>query len=162
MFSMFGGGGGSRSQGSKIKKNKAVKKELRISLENAYKGDCIKIAHSCTRNCEVCDGKGGSSVSVCSLCKGKGVIEKMVMLGPGMYQHVRSHCGECRGEGKTVSEKDKCKKCKGQKVMEVKKTLEVPIEVLCIFIVVCFIHLYDRKEYPTNIPSKCIARETKW
>lgn len=126
---MFGGGGSSRSgQQSKLRKNKAVKKELRITLENAYKGDCIKVSHSCMRNCEVCDGKGGSTVNVCSLCKGKGVIEKMVMLGPGMYQQIRSHCGECRGEGKTVSEKDKCKKCRGQKLIEVKKTLDVPIE----------------------------------
>lgn len=127
---MFGGGGASRGGGasSKVKKNKASKKDIKISLENAYKGDCLKIPQTCLRNCETCDGKGGSNVQTCGLCKGKGVVEKMVQLGPGMYQHVRSHCGECRGEGKSVSEKDKCKKCRGQKVIEVKKTLEIPVE----------------------------------
>ena len=104
-----------------------MKKDIKMNLENAYNGDCLKIPHACLRNCEVCDGKGGSSVQTCPLCKGKGIIEKMVQLGPGMYQHVRSHCGECRGEGKSVSEKDKCKKCKGQKVFELKKMLEIPI-----------------------------------
>lgn len=129
IFNMFGGGGGGPQRGqSKMKKNKAVKKEIKITLENAFKGDCMKIPHTCLRTCETCDGKGGSSVQTCGLCKGKGLIEKMVQLGPGMYQHVRSHCGECRGEGKSVSEKDKCKKCKGAKVLEVKKVLEVPIE----------------------------------
>jgi DnaJ family protein A protein 2 len=54
--------------------------------------------------------------------------EKMVMLGPGMYQHVAQPCKECSGEGKTVSEKDKCKTCKGQKVIEQKKTLEIALE----------------------------------
>jgi DnaJ family protein A protein 2 len=45
----------------------------------------IKIPHSRKILCEKCDGKGGSNVVTCGPCKGRGVIEKMVMLGPGMY-----------------------------------------------------------------------------
>lgn len=125
---MFGGGGAREKASQKNRKNKATKKEIKITLENAYKGDLLKLPHTCERNCETCGGKGGSSIQVCSLCKGKGIIEKMVQLGPGMYQHVRNHCGECRGEGKTIAEKDKCKKCKGTKLVEVKKVIDVAIE----------------------------------
>ncbi len=105
---MFGGGGGGRGGNAqaRTKKMKAVKKDIKITLENAYKGDYMKIPHTCDRVCKDCDGKGGSSVQTCPLCKGKGIIEKLVQLGPGMYQQVRSHCGECRGEGKSISEKD--------------------------------------------------------
>ena len=125
---MFGGGGGHRQSGNKVRKNKAVKKELRITLENSYNGDMIKLAHTCTRNCSVCDGKGGKNEKICSSCKGKGVVEKLVQLGPGMYQQVRAHCSECGGEGKSMNEKDKCKKCKGERIVHVNKTLDVPIE----------------------------------
>lgn len=127
---MFGGGpGGPRHPGSnKVRKNKAVKKELRISLENAYKGDLIKIPHTCTRVCTGCEGKGGKNEKICPSCKGKGVIEKLLQLGPGMYQQVRQNCAECKGEGKSMNEKDKCKKCKGEKITNVNKNLEIAIE----------------------------------
>lgn len=127
---MFGGMGGHRGGGAsnKVRKNKAIKKEFHITLENAYKGELIKLPHSCTRVCSVCEGKGGKNERICPGCKGKGVIEKMVQLMPGMYQQVRSHCGECGGEGKSINEKDKCKKCKGEKIVHVNKNLEVPVE----------------------------------
>jgi len=43
--------------------------------------------HTRKRICEPCDGKGGAGVKKCGTCKGKKIIEKMVMLGPGMYTH---------------------------------------------------------------------------
>jgi len=129
ILNMFGGGGGGHRGSSKqARKNKAVKKELRVTLENAYNGDLIKLAHACTRVCSGCDGKGGKNERICPGCKGKGVVEKLLQLGPGMFQQLRTHCSECGGEGKSVNEKDKCKKCKGEKIVQTNKTLEVPIE----------------------------------
>lgn len=128
---MFGGGafgGKSHGQSNKVRKNKAVKKELPITLELAYKGELLKLPHTCMRICSQCQGKGGKSEKICSGCKGQGIIEKLIQLGPGMYQSVRSHCGECRGEGRSISEKDRCKKCKGEKIVQVNVTLDVPIE----------------------------------
>jgi len=52
----------------------------------------------------------------------------MVQLGPGMYSSSRAHCGDCKGEGKTIEEKNKCKTCKGEKISKQKKDLEVTIE----------------------------------
>lgn len=78
--------------------------------------------------CETCNGQGGSNVKACSPCKGRGVVEKMVMLGPGMYQHVQQHCKDCGGEGKRVDPADVCKECKGKKIFDRKKDLEVYVE----------------------------------
>ena len=128
ILNMFGGGGHKGSNKQQVRKNKAVKKELKITLENAYKGDLIKIPHTCTRVCTGCEGKGGKNEKTCPTCKGRGVVEKLLQLGPGMFQQMRSHCSECGGEGKSVSEKDRCKKCKGEKISQVSKVLEVPIE----------------------------------
>lgn len=50
------------------------------------------------------------------------------MLGPGMYQQVRQQCPDCRGEGKTINAADVCKQCKGKKIFEQQKTLDVYIE----------------------------------
>ncbi len=47
----------------------------------------ISFDHKRKRTCEECDGKGGKNVKNCPVCKGKRLIEKMVMLGPGMYSH---------------------------------------------------------------------------
>lgn len=56
----FGGGrGGSRGPPQKAKA-KAVKKALEVTLEQCYNGELLKIPHERTRNCEACNGKGGS------------------------------------------------------------------------------------------------------
>lgn len=49
-------------------------------------------------------------------------------LGPNMIQQMQHVCSDCRGLGETISEKDKCGQCKGQKVVQDKKLLEVHVE----------------------------------
>ncbi|KAF0726909.1 hypothetical protein Ae201684_014902 [Aphanomyces euteiches] len=52
----------------------------------------------------------------------------MRQIAPGMVQQVQSVCSDCRGQGKTIRESDKCKVCKGNKVTKERKVLEVHIE----------------------------------
>jgi len=126
---LFGGfGGGGRRKDTRPKKAKPILKELKVTLEDVYNGKMIGVPITRKRVCDVCEGKGGENVQTCGACKGKGMVERMVMLGPGMYQHSSQPCKDCRGEGKTVPEKDKCKKCKGVKVIDESKTVEVAIE----------------------------------
>lgn len=73
---MFGGGGRSKSRGPVKAKTKL--KELDVTLEEIFSGKLIKFKHKRQRNCETCDGKGGSNVEKCGKCKGKGIVVKMV------------------------------------------------------------------------------------
>ena len=85
---MFGGGGrGGGGQKRGAQKAKAKLKEMQVTLEDVYKGKMISFEHTRKRICAACDGKGGSEVKKCGTCKGRRIVEKMVMLGPGMYSH---------------------------------------------------------------------------
>lgn len=56
------------------------------------------------------------------------MVTKLVQMGPGMYAQSRGPCEECHGRGDTMSEEDRCKICKGEKIMEDKKEFEVKID----------------------------------
>lgn len=60
-------------------------RELNVKLEDVYEGKMIKLKHTRKRPCEACDGKGGANAKTCPTCKGKRIVQKMTMLGPGMY-----------------------------------------------------------------------------
>ena len=45
-----------------------------------------------------------------------------------MYSQSQAACTDCKGEGEIIKEGDKCKHCKGAKVIQVEKVLEVAIE----------------------------------
>lgn len=49
-------------------------------------------------------------------------------LGPSMIQQMQHPCNECKGTGETINEKDRCPQCKGEKVVQEKKVLEVVVE----------------------------------
>ena len=49
-------------------------------------------------------------------------------IGLGMIQQMQHVCPECRGAGEVISDKDKCPPCKGNKVVQEKKVLEVHVE----------------------------------
>jgi len=124
---LFGGrrgGGGKQGQ----KKVKPTVKEIKVTLEDIYNGKMKNITFQRQRNCEACDGKGGKDAKKCSTCKGQGMVEKVVQLGPGFISSSRSVCHDCRGEGTTYDKANKCKACKGNKVNNEEKTIEVPIE----------------------------------
>jgi DnaJ family protein A protein 2 len=129
---LFGGlfGGGRRGGGGKpqAKKMKPTVKEIRVTLEDLYSGKMKKVTFQRQRTCEPCEGKGGKDAKKCSTCKGQGMVEKVVQLGPGFISSSRSVCHDCRGEGTTFDKSNKCKTCRGNKINTEEKTIEVPIE----------------------------------
>jgi len=72
-------------------------------------------------------GKAGATVR-CPTCNGRGMKVTLRQLGPGMVQQLQSVCPECKGEGETINEKDKCKECLGKKVTQETKVLEVHVD----------------------------------
>ncbi|XP_058104391.1 chaperone protein dnaJ A6-like [Magnolia sinica] len=130
--SFFGGGafGGGSSRGRRQKQGDDVVHSLKVSLEELYNGTSKKL--SLTRNvlCPKCKGKGSKSGAPgrCYGCQGTGMKISTRRIGPGMIQQMQHICSECDGSGEVISEKDKCTQCKGNKVTQEKKVLEVHVE----------------------------------
>lgn len=130
IFSMFfGGGGGGRGRGGP-QKGEDIVHSIKASLEDMYNGKTVRLAISRNKPCPDCDGLGGKAgcEKSCADCNGRGVRIQLRQIGPGMVQQVQSACGACKGAGKSIAEKDKCKSCKGSKVYKDRKVLEVNIE----------------------------------
>lgn len=64
----------------------------------------------------------------CAGCQGSGMKVTIRQLGPSMIQQMQHPCNECKGTGETISDKDRCSACKGEKVVQEKKVLEVIVE----------------------------------
>ncbi|GAB2209532.1 hypothetical protein Droror1_Dr00026750 [Drosera rotundifolia] len=64
----------------------------------------------------------------CSGCQGSGMKVSIRHLGPSMIQQMQLPCNKCKGTGEKISDKDLCAQCKGEKVVQEKKVLEVIVE----------------------------------
>ncbi|CAA3030632.1 dnaJ homolog [Olea europaea subsp. europaea] len=71
--------------------------------------------------------KSGASMK-CRGCQGSGMKVSVRHLGPSMIQQMQHPCNECKGTGETISDRDRCPQCKGEKVVQEKKVLEVHVE----------------------------------
>lgn len=101
-----------------------------MSLDDLYNGKTVRLAIARNKSCVDCEGRGGKAGAErsCSDCNGRGVRVQLRSMGPGMVQQIQSQCAPCKGTGRCIDEKDKCKSCKGQKVVKDRKILEVNIE----------------------------------
>ncbi|VDK29672.1 unnamed protein product, partial [Anisakis simplex] len=104
--------------------------QLPVTLEHLYNGATKKLKVTRHIICPGCDGVGGvkGSVTECSTCKGRGVQVHVVQIVPGLVQQTQSTCSVCRGEGSVIPDKDKCKKCNGQKKIRNEEILKVEID----------------------------------
>ncbi|KAG8740794.1 hypothetical protein FRC10_003903 [Ceratobasidium sp. 414] len=92
-----------------------------VTLEDLYLGKEVKM--NLTRNviCLQCHGSGGkpkATPAKCVTCGGRGVTKVGVS---------RVVCSDCGGEGTKLKEKDRCKKCKGNKTVQERKKIEFTI-----------------------------------
>ncbi|XP_031100557.1 dnaJ protein homolog [Ipomoea triloba] len=132
--SFFGGGnpfgGGSGGRGRRQRRGEDVIHPLKVSLEEMYSGTTKKLSLSRNVICSKCNGKGSKSGSSmkCGGCQGSGMKVTIRQLGPSMIQQMQQPCNECKGTGETISDKDRCPQCKGDKVVPEKKVLEVHVE----------------------------------
>jgi DnaJ-class molecular chaperone len=127
IFDLLQGGGG-RRKADEPKKCQDTSHSIKVSLEEIYHGTTKKLALTRSRNCAECSGQGGSKVEICPDCKGKGMVKKLVQLGPGMYSQSVGPCDECRGQGKSIDPKFRCKLCKGARSNTEKKIIEVVVD----------------------------------
>ncbi|CAG4990590.1 unnamed protein product [Parnassius apollo] len=125
---IFGMGGGSRGRGRA--RGEDTIHPLKVSLEDMYMGKTAKLQLSKNVICGSCKGIGGKPGSVvsCKDCHGQGIKVSYQQIGPNMTRQFQSRCSTCQGKGETISDKDKCPKCKGKKILNEIKILEVHVE----------------------------------
>ncbi|OCH95463.1 DnaJ-domain-containing protein [Obba rivulosa] len=102
-----------------------------VSLEDLYNGKTVKMNMEKEVVCGVCKGsgaKGSAKPKQCVKCEGKGWTIVTTQIAPGRLGTSRAMCTECQGEGEKLREKDRCKKCKGQKTVKEKTRQEIFIE----------------------------------
>ncbi|KAL1498347.1 hypothetical protein ABEB36_009160 [Hypothenemus hampei] len=131
LFGGFGGFGGGGSGARRRQRGEDTIHPLKISLEDLYNGKTAKLQLSKNVICTSCNGQGsknGQAAEKCHSCNGCGIKVNYRPLGPGMVQQVQSSCSECRGSGEVIKEKDRCVTCKGKKVCNETKILEVHVD----------------------------------
>ncbi|KAG7796328.1 hypothetical protein KL929_003519 [Ogataea haglerorum] len=129
IFSQFFGGFGGFGQRGPTgpQRGKDIRHTISCTLEELYKGKTTKLALNKTVLCSTCKGKGGKDVKKCSSCDGTGMKFVTRQMGP-MIQRFQTTCDVCQGEGDIISPKDRCQTCKGKKVSNERKILEVHID----------------------------------
>lgn len=127
IFDIFFGGGRRNAGPRQTPQLKPTVMGVKLNLSDVYHGKMAHVDVDRKVLCEGCNGKGGSEVEKCGGCKGRGVVVKMIQLGPGMYSQSQADCGECKGTGEKIKKENICKSCKGNKLLEKKEKVEVPI-----------------------------------
>lgn len=111
------------------RKGRNEEQQYEVTLEELYKGKTTRFASTKNVVCTTCQGSGGKDKAKpqnCTVCEGTGKVTSIRQVGPMLTQEV-SPCATCKGSGKVYKEKDRCKKCKGNRVVEQKKVLELYI-----------------------------------
>ncbi|MBO4633145.1 MAG: molecular chaperone DnaJ, partial [Lentisphaeria bacterium] len=115
-------GGGRRDPNAPVDGND-LRYDLEIDFEEAVFGADRKIEFSRLAACEDCHGSGceaGASKKTCPRCHGHG----QVSISQGFFS-ISQECPNCHGAG-VIAEKP-CKKCSGQGVRKVKRTVSLHI-----------------------------------
>jgi len=102
-----------------------------VSLEDLYNGKTVKVNMEKEVECGVCKGsgaKGSAKAKKCVTCDGKGWKHVYSQVSTVRIATTRGSCNDCHGTGEILREKDRCKKCKGEKVVQEKTRQEVHIE----------------------------------
>ncbi|GAO45814.1 DnaJ domain-containing protein [Saitoella complicata NRRL Y-17804] len=105
--------------------------EYPVSLEDLYKGKTTRMAASRKVVCQHCSGTGGkkgAKEKKCGGCDGRGLKSAVSRDGMGQLRTMQVECDQCDGEGKKIPEAHACRKCKGKKVVDEKKILEIHVE----------------------------------
>ncbi|KAH9481641.1 DnaJ protein-like protein ANJ1 [Psilocybe cubensis] len=103
-----------------------------VTLEDLYNGKSVKMNMEKEVVCTVCKGsgaRGNAKPKPCSTCDGAGSTHvKTRVCSDSAYGLSRARCTDCGGSGQRLKEKERCKKCKGEKTIHEKTRQEIFIE----------------------------------
>jgi len=108
------------------------KHKINVSLSDLYNGKDFEISINQQVICKPCNGIGASNpnaIKRCSVCNGKGQVNQLRQVGPGMIQQSSHTCSKCKGKGKVIEDpKDICRECKGERATRIDKKIKVNIK----------------------------------
>ncbi len=119
----MGGRGGAGAGRARAQRGSDLRYNLRVSLEEAFKGSQKQINVPTSVSCSACSGsgaEGGAEPVTCPTCSGMGKVRAQ----QGFFTVERT-CPTCGGRGQTI--KDPCKVCHGAGRVEKDRTLSVNI-----------------------------------
>src|SRR5690606_1108215 len=119
----MGGRGGGGGRGQRAARGSDLRYNLRLSLEEAFRGKQATISVPSSAACEVCNGtgaEGGSEPATCPTCAGMGKVRAQ----QGFFTVERT-CPTCSGRGQII--KNPCKSCAGAGRVRKDRTLNVNI-----------------------------------
>ncbi len=119
----MGGAGQARARGQRASRGSDLRYNLRMSLEEAYRGKQASVTVPTSVACDVCNGtgaEGGGEPSTCPTCSGIGKVRAQ----QGFFTVERT-CPTCSGRGQIV--KNPCKSCAGAGRLRKDRTLNVNI-----------------------------------
>ena len=134
-FSQMPGGGpfgsfmGSRTS-SVSRKGPPSKINTTISFSEMFNGCTKKFKVQRNVKCMKCSATGTKANFTkvkCSKCKGAGIINERVQMGPGIISCRRRGCSKCNGEGEIIPDEGKCNACNGLKFTKKTELLEINI-----------------------------------
>lgn len=123
----FGPGGGGRRGG----KGEDTILKYDVTLGDLYNGKSVKMNMEKEVLCSLCKGsgaRGNAKPKPCTTCEGKGWTSSTSRLPTGQIGISKAQCPSCKGAGEKLKEKERCKKCKGDKVVKEKTRQEIFIE----------------------------------
>jgi len=100
--------------------------EIPLSIHDFYHGKSIRFDLERHVFCEACSGEGCTNLQTCNDCRGSGMRETMMQIGPGMMAVNRSPCNSCGAQGKTRG--SNCEPCSGKGLVIKAKVLQVDIK----------------------------------
>jgi len=130
LFGNLFGGGRRHQEGPhrKVRRAKGADKthEMPLRLSDFYHGKTVTINLNRQVFCDLCRGDGCSSWKTCEGCKGRGVKETMVQMGPGMMAVTSGPCFDCSGEGRSRGKE--CSECSGKGLVDSPKNITLEIK----------------------------------
>jgi molecular chaperone DnaJ len=110
-------------RGRRAARGTDLRYDMRITLEEAYKGRKAELRVPTAVACEECGGTGsepGSQPETCGSCNGQGKVRAQ----NGFFTIERT-CPKCRGKGRVIS--SPCRTCRGAGNVQKERTLQVDI-----------------------------------
>lgn len=127
IFGDLFGGGRSRGQSNGPMKGQNIRRQIRLTFEEACFGTEKELTLDLQEECATCNGSGakpGTNPETCGKCGGQGQV---TFTQQSLFGAIRSvqNCPDCRGKGKII--KEKCPDCHGSGFVTKRKTISVSI-----------------------------------